>query len=170
MPKAAVAPSSAPPERKTRGRSRAPVEDEADPLDTIGDADVELVAIVPAPKGRRARSVKPVKEEEAELVLEAPVPVPAPARAGRAKKAAAPPAVPAAPKPRATRKGAAPASAPAAVEVGEKENAPGEEREEVEGPAVKVRVSRSRKVKEEAVEPEAGATVPRRATRTRTRT
>ncbi|KAJ7488037.1 hypothetical protein FB451DRAFT_731249 [Mycena latifolia] len=77
--------------------------------------------------------------------------------------------VPAAPKARATRKGAVPASAPTAVEVGAKENTPGEERE-VGGPVVKVRVSRSRKIKEEVVEPEANTTVPRRATRTRTRT
>ncbi|KAJ7488011.1 hypothetical protein FB451DRAFT_1529009 [Mycena latifolia] len=136
-PTAAVAPASA----RRGGRSCARVEDEeADPLDTFGDADAELVAV----------------EEEAEPVLEAPVP----AHAGRAKKPATP-AVPAAPKARAMRKGAA----RAAVEVGAKENTPGEEREEVEGPAVKVRVS-SRKVKEEVVEPQANTTVPRRATRT----
>ncbi|KAF8146246.1 hypothetical protein K438DRAFT_2095507 [Mycena galopus ATCC 62051] len=64
--------------------------------------------------------------------------------------------------PRATRKGAVPALA-VAVEPGEKENAPGEENKE---PAAKVRVSRTRKVKEEVVEADAA---PRR-TRTRTRT
>jgi hypothetical protein len=123
---------------------------------------VEIVAVVPS-KGKRARSVKrtAVKEEEADPVLEAE-----PVRGARAKKtAAAATAVPAAPKPRSTRKGAVPASAPAVVEVGEKENTPGEERDEVE-PAAKVRVSRSRKVKEEVEEVD---TAPRR-TRTRTRT
>jgi hypothetical protein len=124
---------------------------------------VEIVAVVPS-KGRRARSVKrtAVKEEEADPVLEAE-----PVRGARAKKTAAT-AVPAAPKPRSTRKGVVPASAPAVVEVGEKENTPGEERDEVE-PAAKVRVSRSRKVKEEVEEVDAGVTAPRR-TRTRTRT
>ncbi|KAF7365493.1 FHA domain-containing protein [Mycena venus] len=161
---AKATPASAP-ERKTttRGRSRAPEmeaedADDADPLDSITDTpEVELVAIVP-PK-RRARSVKPkaVKEEEAELVLEEP------ARGGRAKKATTSTAVPAAPKPRSARKAAMPASAQAAVE---KENAPGEESEE---PVVKVRVSRSKKVKEEGQEVDVAAPALRR-TRTRTRT
>jgi hypothetical protein len=151
------------PERKTtRGRSRAPeteAEDDADPLDSITETpEVELVAV--APPKRRARSVKPkaVKEEEAEPVLEEP------ARGGRAKKAATSVAAPAVPKPRSARKGVTPAAA--TVEPGEKENAPGEESEE---PAVKMRVSRSRKVKEEVVEVDASAAAPRR-TRTRTRT
>ncbi|KAJ7030444.1 hypothetical protein C8F04DRAFT_1113686 [Mycena alexandri] len=173
----AATPASAP-ERKTRGRSRAPeetqteVEDDADPLDTITDTpDVEIVAVVP--KTRRSRSAKPkaVKEEEAEPVLEG-TGTAVPPRAGRTKKTVPTPpvpAVPAAPKPRSTRKGVVPASAPAVVEVGEKENAPDEEREESE-PVAKVRVSRSRKVKEEAVDSDSSAPAPRRATRARTRT
>ncbi|KAJ7488035.1 hypothetical protein FB451DRAFT_1390992 [Mycena latifolia] len=96
--------------------------------------------------------VKPVKEEEVEPVLEVP--------AGQAKMAAAAPVlpVPAAPKARAMRKGAVPASAQAVLEVGETDNTPGEECEEV-----KVRVSRSWKVKE-VVEPEVGVTLPRTRT------
>ncbi|KAJ7488024.1 hypothetical protein FB451DRAFT_1390978 [Mycena latifolia] len=113
----------------------------------------------PAVKVRVSRSRK-VKEEDAEPVFEAPAP--APACAGQAKKAVAPPALPVpAPKARATRKGVVPSLVPAAVEVGAKENTPGEEREE--GPAVKVRMLWSWKVKEENAEPVFEAPVPTHA-------
>ncbi|KAJ7657053.1 hypothetical protein B0H17DRAFT_1146029 [Mycena rosella] len=146
----AVTPASAPEpaaRKATRGCSHAPVEEPKDDADADSVPDLDVGAVVPL-KRRCARSVKPapVKDEETEAVLEA--------------EGTAPPT-------RAPRKEAVPASAPAAVEALEKENTPGEEREE-EAPAVKVRVSRSRKVKEKVMATDAN--VPRRAKRVYTTT
>ncbi|KAJ7211627.1 hypothetical protein GGX14DRAFT_623228 [Mycena pura] len=123
---------------------------------TADTSDAEVVLTTPK---RRARSLK-LKEEEDEPVLETRA-----TGAGRAKK------VPAAAATRTTRQAAIPASAPAGVEKENTQRAEQEAEAEVEGQTVvKTRVSRSRKVKGEPVEPVAAATLPKRAARTRART